>query len=87
MSRSIHVPVGLHFGKRGFRQLLPLYGDYADGFWDRKLEDMPGSYADAFIMRDKRMSSAIATETFSKEELSEDLPLSQFKIVISLFYL
>ncbi len=63
-------------GKEVFGQLLPLYGDYADGFWDRKLEDMPGSYADAFIMRDKRMSSAIATETFSKEELSEDSPLS-----------
>jgi len=34
-------------GKEIFGQLLPLYGDYADGFWDRKLEDMPGSYADA----------------------------------------
>ena len=59
---------------------MPLYGDYADGFWDRKLEDMPGSYADAFIMRDKRMSSAIATETFSKEELSEDSPSLSSKL-------
>ena len=67
-------------GKEIFGQLLPLYGDYADGFWDRKLEDMPGSYADAFIMRDKRMSSAIATETFSKEELSEDSPSLSSKL-------
>lgn len=67
-------------GKEVFGQLLPLYGDYADGFWDRKLEDMPGSYADAFIMRDKRMSSAIATETFSKEELSEDSPSLSSKL-------
>ena len=68
-------------GKEVFGQLLPLYGDYADGFWDRKLEDMPGSYADAFIMRDKRMSSAIATETSSKEELSENSPSLSSKFI------
>ncbi len=64
-------------GKEVFGQLLPLFmvtmpTDSGTGNW----RDMPGSYADAFIMRDKRMSSAIATETFSKEELSEDSPLS-----------
>lgn len=31
-------------------------------------------------MRDKRMSSAIATETFSKEELSEDSPSLSSKL-------
>ncbi len=58
-------------GKAEFGKILPLYGDYGDGFWDRKLTDMPGDYAKAFIMKDNRMSSVIATETFSKDELSD----------------
>lgn len=51
-------------GKATYGELVPLYGDYADGFWDRTLVDMPGEYADAFIMKEQRMSSVIATETF-----------------------
>lgn len=58
-------------GKEEFGKLLPLYGDYADGFWDRKLSDMPGEYAKAFVFKDNRMSGAIATETFSADELKE----------------
>ena len=55
-------------GKEEFGKLLPLYGDYADGFWDRKLTDMPGEYAKAFIMKDTRLSGAIATETFGTNQ-------------------
>lgn len=58
-------------GQEVFGQMLPLYGDYADGFWDRKLTDMPGDYPKAFTMDLKRMSTVIATETFSKAELSD----------------
>ena len=58
-------------GQEEFGKLLPLYGDYADGFWDRKLSDMPGEYAKAFVFKNNRMSGAIATETFSAEELKE----------------
>ena len=58
-------------GKEEFGKLLPLYGDYADGFWDRKLTDMPGEYSKAFVFKDNRMSGAIATETFSADELKE----------------
>lgn len=58
-------------GKEEFGQLLPLYGDYADGFWDRVLTDMPGDYPKAFIMKDSRLSTVIATETFTKDELQE----------------
>ena len=59
-------------GKEEFGKLLPLYGDYADGFWDRKLTDMPGDYSKAFIFKDNRMSRVIATETFSADELKEN---------------
>ena len=59
-------------GKEVFGQLLPLYGDYADGFWDRSMKDMPGSYPDAFVFKPGRISENIATETFQKSELKDD---------------
>lgn len=55
-------------GKEEFGKLLPLYGDYADGFWDRTLNDMPGDYKKAFIMKDTRVSAVIATETFGTNQ-------------------
>ena len=58
-------------GPEEFGKLLPLYGDYADGFWDRSLNDMPGDYPKAFTMKEQRINANIATETFSKKELTE----------------
>ncbi len=55
-------------GKEEFGKLLPLYGDYADGFWDRSLTDMPGDYKNAFIMKDTRLSSVIATEALGNNQ-------------------
>lgn len=55
-------------GKEEFGQMLPLYGDYADGFWDRTLDDMPGDYPKAFVMKDTRLSANIATETFGTNQ-------------------
>lgn len=55
-------------GKEEFGKMLPLYGDYADGFWDRNLTDMPGDYPKAFIMKDTRVSGVIATETFGTNQ-------------------
>ncbi len=54
--------------KEVFGQMLPLYGDYADGFWDRNLRDMPGDYPKAFIMKNTRLSAVIATETFGTNQ-------------------
>ena len=34
-----------------FGEMLPLYGDYADGFWERSLEETAGSYYKAFNFR------------------------------------
>ena len=31
-----------------FGEMLPLYGDYADGFWERSLDETAGSYYKAF---------------------------------------
>ena len=56
-------------GKEVFGEMLPLYGDYADGFWDRTLDDMPGDYPKAFEFR-RGQAATIATETFSKDDVS-----------------
>jgi len=66
-------------GKEEFGKLLPLYGDYADGFWDRTLDDMPGEYKSAFLFKDTRMSKVIATETFTQKELAEGADASASK--------
>jgi hypothetical protein len=73
-------------GKEEFGKLLPLYGDYADGFWDRTLDDMPGDYPKAFIMKEQRINANIATETFSKKELTDNEDSSLFTLHSSLTY-
>ena len=45
-----------------YGEMLPLYGDYADGFWDRSLKETAGNYYKAFNFRAFRSSAAIATE-------------------------
>jgi hypothetical protein len=34
-----------------FGEMLPLYGDYADGFWDKEVKECVGSYYKAFNFR------------------------------------
>lgn len=55
-------------GKAEFGKILPLYGDYGDGFWARELTDMPGTTADAFKMKDTRLSAVIASEVFGPDQ-------------------
>ena len=54
-----------------FGELIPLYGDYAEGFWDRDITSMPGSYKDAFIMRPARTSAVIATEQLGAQTATD----------------
>ncbi len=61
-------------GQEEFGQMLPLYGDYADGFWDRAMTDMPGDYPKAFVMKQTRLSSVIATESLGS---SQDTQMGQ----------
>lgn len=55
-------------GPEVFGELLPLQGGYADGFWDRSMDDMPGEYRDGFKFTETRMSSVIATEVFGTSQ-------------------
>lgn len=50
-----------------FGELIPLYGDYSDGFWDRELTDMPGDYSGCYFFKSYRGSTVIATEQLPQE--------------------
>lgn len=54
-------------GKEEFGQMLPLFGNYADGFWDRKLTDMPNGYAMSFEM--KVSANELPASSSSKDTL------------------
>lgn len=56
-----------------FGEMIPLYGDYADGFWERSLEETAGNYYKAFNFKAFRSSTAIATEQLGdqKEKLND----------------
>ncbi len=54
-----------------YGELIPLYGDYCDGFWDRELTNMPSSYNDCYFFHSYRGSTVIATEVI-KNQTKED---------------
>lgn len=54
-----------------YGELIPLYGDYCDGFWDRALTDMPGSYTDCYLFRSYRGSTVIATEQIKNQNKAD----------------
>ena len=59
-----------------FGEMLPLYGDYADGFWDKSIEEGVGSYYKAFSFKAYRSSTAIATDQFSYDNPLNPQPSS-----------
>ena len=51
-----------------FGEMLPLYGDYADGFWDKEVTEGCGNYYKAFNFKGFRSSTAIGTDLLGKQE-------------------
>lgn len=51
-----------------YGEMLPLYGDYADGFWDRTTDETAGNYYKAFNFKAFRSSTAIATEALGEQK-------------------
>ena len=60
-----------------FGEMLPLYGDYADGFWDRSLQETAGNYYQAFNFKAFRSSTAIATEQINYQTSNLQSPTSK----------
>lgn len=51
-----------------FGEMLPLYGDYADGFWDKQIKEGVGNYFKAFNFKGFRSSTAIGTDLLGQQE-------------------
>ena len=51
-----------------FGEMLPLYGDYADGFWEKSTEECAGNYWKAFHFKAFRSSTAIGTDLLGHQE-------------------
>lgn len=56
-----------------FGEILPLYGVYAEGFWDRELTSMPGAYWSGFHFATLRTDANIANEALGRRE-TRDAP-------------
>lgn len=61
-----------------FGEMIPLYGDYADGFWERSLEETAGNYYKAFHFKAFRSSTAIATEQLGEQKESMEKALEEY---------
>lgn len=53
-------------------ELLPLFGGYSDGFWDRSLAEMPPGYRDGYLFTTVRADAAIATDQLGERAVKED---------------
>ncbi len=51
-----------------YGEMLPLYGDYADGFWERSIKPTAGNYYKAFNFKEFRSSTAIASEQLKNQK-------------------
>ena len=55
-----------------FGEMIPLYGDYADGFWDRSTKEASGNYWKAFHFTSSPTSGAIASEQLNYSQTIND---------------
>jgi len=56
-----------------FGEIVPLYGVYAEGFWDRELTTMPGDYWAGFHFSTLRVDANIANEALGRHD-AHDAP-------------
>jgi hypothetical protein len=54
-----------------FGEILPLYGSYAEGFWDRELTTMPGTYWSKFRFSARRLDENIANEQLGRRNVPD----------------
>ncbi|ACB74649.1 beta-galactosidase [Opitutus terrae] len=54
-----------------FGEIIPLYGVYAEGFWDRELTSMPGNYWAGFHFSTLRTDANIANEALGRRDVQD----------------
>ena len=55
-----------------YGEMIPLYGDYADGFWDRSIKETAGNYWKAFNFSAEQISGAIGSEQLDYSKAAEN---------------
>jgi hypothetical protein len=55
-----------------FGEILPLFGGYAEGFWDRELRSMPGSYWQVFTFAPERTDTAVGTDVLGNRAKADE---------------
>ena len=61
-----------------FGEIVPLYGSYAEGFWDRELTSMPGRYWSGFRFSTKRIDENIANEQLGRREVQDAADVASY---------
>ena len=61
-----------------FGELLPFYGDYAEGFWDRVLTPMPGRYWAAFTFAAVRTDTSVGNDQLGVREAMDEAGIARY---------
>ena len=61
-----------------FGKILPLYGAYAEGFWDRETTSMPGHYWSVFHFSKLRTDANIANEALGRRDVKDASDVSRY---------
>lgn len=61
-----------------FGEILPLYGAYAEGFWDRETTAMPGRYWTAFRFSELRLDENIANEQLGRQLPHDEADVARY---------
>lgn len=61
-----------------FGEVVPLYGVYAEGFWDRELTPMPGRYWSGFHFSTLRRDANIANEILGRTDAADAADVARY---------
>ncbi len=61
-----------------FGEIIPLYGVYAEGFWDRELTAMPGNYWAGFHFTKLRTDANIANEALGRRDVQDEPDVAKY---------
>lgn len=61
-----------------FGEILPLFGGYAEGFWDRALTSMPGAYWQVFTFAPERTDTAVGTDVLGNRAKTDEAGTQQY---------
>lgn len=59
-------------------EIIPLFGVYAEGFWDREITPMPGKYGDGFLFRTERIDASIATDQLGSGQRKDSEDVNKY---------